>query len=81
MKRLLLGMLVLMFAVGCGKEIAEIADPENCQNVYNCDYTDEEIQACCTASQCRYIVGDKEFTCDGTNCNDAAEDVANYCVR
>jgi hypothetical protein len=84
MKMFLLGMFILLL-MGCGKELKEatgFSDPgESCSIAYTCDYTGDEIEACCTVSQCRYIVGDKEFRCNGTNCNNAAHEVAEYCVR
>ena len=38
------------------------------------------IDACCSLSSCYYEVDDEKFECDGTDCNDAAEDVVDYCT-
>ncbi|HPR30723.1 MAG TPA: hypothetical protein PLK12_01450 [Prolixibacteraceae bacterium] len=37
----------------------------------------EEFQACCTAVDCYYLMGTKKYPCNGTNCEDAAEQLVN----
>jgi hypothetical protein len=35
------------------------------------------FQACCTVRQCYYVYDGKEYQCDGTDCTDAATQLAN----
>jgi hypothetical protein len=44
-----------------------------------CNKTGGQIQACCTATDCKYVAGDQEFACAGTNCSEAAKVVVAYC--
>jgi hypothetical protein len=52
-----------------------------------CAKTGESVQACCTGSQCKYVVGasdagtgGQDFPCDGTNCLTATQRVRDYCA-
>jgi hypothetical protein len=38
------------------------------------------ISACCSNTQCKYVAGSREFPCDGTNCQAAADAVTSYCM-
>lgn len=74
-------MLVLAAALGLGA-LAGCGSSEEC-SAFSTVMSDKctSAQACCTSSQCRYVVqpGDKEFKCDGTTCTSAATMLVNYC--
>lgn len=73
LKVLLLIAAIAFFVVACGDD-----DPlEQCSNAMDCSGT--PMQACCNPSQCRYVIGDQQFPCDGTDCSSAANDAVAYC--
>lgn len=55
-------------------------ESESCGDDNACD-NGLSWQACCTASDCRYLMSDgTEFLCDGTDCTNVSGDVAAACV-
>lgn len=55
-------------ATGC-------SDKEECQSASSACGA---FTACCTSDDCYYLAGGNRFNCNGTDCNSAAEDLANY---
>jgi hypothetical protein len=87
LSRVLLNILLptcSLLSFSCG------APGEQCQPTgIACAKGSLTVQACCTSSQCNYVVGasaadagpvaDKVFPCNGTNCQVAQNSVWNYC--
>jgi len=62
-------ILFLLFSSGCG-------DDEKCESR---NTACGEFTACCTSDQCYYKTSDgTRFNCNGTDCQEAAELVAEY---
>ncbi len=61
--------------------MAACGDPtEQCSGYAFISCGSRSVQACCTSTQCRYVVSDGTvFECSGTNCNAAATSLASYC--
>ncbi len=38
------------------------------------------LRACCSSTQCYYVANGTTYNCNGTNCNSAAQTVANACI-
>jgi hypothetical protein len=78
LKVLLLIAAIFIFVVACGDD-----DPfKECENVRDCSGTGTMLQACCTPTQCKYVIGDEEFPCDGLSCSSATASEANsYCDK
>ena len=80
-------LFISLFSFGCGGggggggDSSDIANQEQCSFAYTCSATGSEMEACCTSTQCRYLIGDKEFLCDGLNCSDAAKKAVDYCIK
>jgi hypothetical protein len=78
LKVLLLIAAIFMFVVACGDDDPINDLVEECANVRDCNGT--AYDACCTPSQCKYVIGDEEFICNSTSdCTDAAIDATAYC--
>lgn len=51
----------------------------SCTDVMTC--SSGKLQACCTATQCKYVIGSKEYPCTTqTNCTSAAESAVAACM-
>jgi hypothetical protein len=77
--RLLAGMVLsftMLVATSCGS-----GSDEKCQTIDGVTCSGgSTIKACCTQTQCKYVYGGKDYPCNGTNCQSAAETVVNLCM-
>jgi hypothetical protein len=77
--RLLAGMVLsftMLVATSCGS-----GSDEKCQTVDGVTCANgSTIKACCTQTQCKYVYGGKDYPCNGTSCQSAAETVVNLCM-
>jgi len=71
--------LLIMGFVAC--EDDDPLDPEVCIYTLDCAATGEDVESCCTSTDCRYVTGEKSFECDGQDCDAAATLMADYCVE
>ena len=81
MKKVGLFLLAVVMAAGMAGCSKDDDDGLNCQDAILCERNGQMIKACCNkeGTQCEYQTGDQTFPCNGTNCTDAANSVANYC--
>ena len=81
MKNIGLFLLAVVMVAGMAGCPGGGDDGLNCQDAVQCARNGQMIKACCNkaGTQCEYQTGDQTFTCNGTNCTDAAYAVANYC--
>ena len=70
-----LTFLVLILALLVGTSSCEDNNPlEQCASETTACGT---FKACCTAIKCHYEYNGREYPCDGTDCGDAATELAN----
>ena len=58
---------LIFIANSCDKKLGE-----TCETTV---ISGENVEACCTATQCYYRYNGKKYDCNGTDCGDAAQDV------
>jgi len=72
---ILLSAFLVTMMIGCTD------DDETCTVVENVNCLAGNVQACCTSSDCKYIYDGKNYPCNGTDCEAAAQVVANLCIN